>query len=152
MNGRRDLVRPTCAWLGCNGRETVGNWQYDSTAPLCVSRCDSDRIGVLVSVPFPYVGRASYVDTEYYTVEVRDLVWGRRDPAYQAGAICRQTTAEIIADLDAGIAELQAHRDRLAAALAALGDDDQAFPPAGWQPCVAPGAEDSGASGGQQGC
>lgn len=109
----------------------MGSWQYDSIAPLRVSRCASGRIGVLVSAPFPYVGRPTcYVDTEYHTVEVRDRVWGRRDPAFRAGAICRQTTAEIIADLDEGIAELQAHRDRLAAALAALGDDDQAFPPA----------------------
>jgi hypothetical protein len=92
---------------------------YWSAAP---TRTSSGMIGVLASQPFHHHGlNAPYVDISRETVTVNTASYGRCYPVEQADAQLRSATEDTIADLDKVIAELTAHRDRLAAELSVDG-------------------------------
>jgi hypothetical protein len=101
--------------------EDNGYWTYDSRAPLeraAPPLARSRYIGVLASKPFHHHGmNAPYVDIQLETVSLRTETYGNCYPAETFHEEIRRATTRTIADLDAAIAELTAHRDRLSATL-----------------------------------
>ena len=95
---------------------------YDSRAPLETSRYPGRCIGVRASAPFEHQG----LGRQYVTIEAEgiDLNWTHgwvmNVPAGEWRECAMVATADVIKSLDAAIAELQGHRDRLAAELAEL--------------------------------
>lgn len=95
---------------------------YDSRRPL--RRHDTPNglerfIGVLIADEFTFQAVRT-IEIVRYTPVLNERCLGSFAPAAeQARAIADATTATL-RDIDAAIAELQAHRDRLAAELAAI--------------------------------
>lgn len=94
-------------------------YQYDSRELL--KDRDDRSIGVLVSAPFHHHGlKATYVDVSRETVTVSSATYGNCYPSKDVRDQACSATEQTIADLDAVIAELAGHRDRLRAELSAI--------------------------------
>lgn len=94
----------------------MSDWQYDNTAGL-TSEFPGKRLGVLVSVPCAAWDGRAVCETQGLTINLDSRGWRSTISADCAEEYYRASTRRIVADLDAAIAELCAHRDRLAACL-----------------------------------
>lgn len=95
-------------------------WAFDSRMPLkcCEFPALERKIGVLASQPFHHHGLgAEFVDISRETISVTTKTYGRCYPSGSATGEIRRAAQHTIDDLDAVIAELTAHRDRLRATL-----------------------------------
>lgn len=104
---------------------------YDSVKPLKVCEFPNLKrgIGVLVTDPFEHRGmNAKYADVEMKTPVLNTATFGRCVPFEQWRDKALEDTRLILARLDAAIAELQEHRDRLARELPTLTDSGEQLP------------------------
>lgn len=95
-------------------------YQYDSRQRLGARNPNATErsLGVLASAPFYHYGlKAPYVDLSRETIAIGSVSSGSYYPAGEVKARTQLMTQAVIADLDKVIAELTAHRDRLAAEL-----------------------------------
>lgn len=80
-------------------------------------------LGVLVSTPFHHHGlNATYVDLCYDTITISTATYGNSYPAGEVQHRAKAMTQSVIDDLNATIAELTAHRDRLTGELQTIDD------------------------------
>jgi hypothetical protein len=98
------------------------NPQWDAREPLGGAPSALGRqIGVLVGQPFRHVGlNATYVDISRETPRLNTDTWGSCYPVAETERHAREAFDQTIAELDALIAHLTAHRDRLSTDRAGL--------------------------------
>ncbi len=100
-----------------------GGWHYDSREPLlCCEFKDLDRrIGVLVGSEFKHMGKKLkrgespplMREVEYETISVNTATFGWPELSGDVPRVIRELTLKVVRDLEAVIAELTGHRDRL---------------------------------------
>lgn len=98
-------------------------YQYDSAEPLECAENKSlhCRIGVTISEPFRHaLDGQQWVDVEGHTIWVATSGYGGKKREAESKIFAAKYTRMIIADLDAVITELTAHRQRLNDRLAEL--------------------------------
>jgi hypothetical protein len=102
------------------------NPQWDARQPLAGTPEGLGRkIGVLVGQPFHHHGlNATYVDISRETPRLNTDTYGNCYPIEETAEQARVAFEETIGELDALIAHLVAHRERMAADVARLPDHD----------------------------
>jgi hypothetical protein len=107
---------------------TWTRWQFDSREPLKFgvrNPAIDQNLGVAVSRPYANAGLDGEVVVDLYgeTINFATRAFGQCVPERDWRRGVREVHGQIIADLDRMIAELQAHRDRLADSAHGLVDE-----------------------------